>query len=145
MVSRFRGSFLFVALLNLLQRKARLAAALIGTAVPIVLLCMQIASLNAARVQVTRLYDDFEFDLVMVPSVYQFLVESGTFDRVRFTQARAVPGIEDTFSLNVDPNTWTDQATERRSSSPRRERRPASTGCAIRSTSTALIVTTSPG
>ena len=116
MFSRFQPSFLLVALSNLLQRKTRLAVALIGTGVPIVLLCLQIASLNAARVQVTRLYDDFDFDLAIVPSVYQFLVESGTFDRVRFTQARAVPGVAETFSLNVDPNNWTDEATDRRSS-----------------------------
>jgi putative ABC transport system permease protein len=107
---------LFVALANLTQHKMRLFVALAGTAVPIVLLALQIASLNAARIQVTRLYDDFRFDLVIVPSTYQFLVAGGTFDRVRFTQARAVPGVAGTFALNVDPNFWMDNSNERRSS-----------------------------
>lgn len=114
MLSRTRRC-LFIALANLFQRKARLLVALAGTGVPIVLLALQMASLNAARIQVTRLYDDFSFDLVLVPYTYQFLYASGTFDRVRFTQARAVEGVADTFALNIDPNFWTDVKTERRS------------------------------
>ena len=114
MLSRLRRC-LFIALANLVQRKARLIVALAGTGVPIVLLALQISSLNAARIQVTRLYDDFQFDMVLVPYTYQFLVEAGTFDRVRFTQARAIPGVADIFGLNIDPNFWTDVKTERRS------------------------------
>lgn len=115
MLSRIRRC-LFIALANLTQRKMRLLVALAGTGVPIVLLALQIASLNAARIQVTRLYDDFTFDLVLVPYTYQFLYAGGTFDRVRFNQARAVPGVADIFGLNVDTNQWTDLETMRSSS-----------------------------
>ncbi len=115
MLSRIRRC-LFIALANLTQRKMRLLVALAGTGVPIVLLALQIASLNAARIQVTRLYDDFTFDLVLVPYTYQFLYAGGTFDRVRFNQAHAVPGVADIFGLNVDTNRWTDLETMRSSS-----------------------------
>jgi putative ABC transport system permease protein len=107
-------SCLFVALANLVQHRTRLVVALIGTGVPIVLICLQMAVLDAARTQVTRLYGDFDFDLALIPSNYQFLYASGTFDRVRFTQARAVDGVAATFSLNVRASDWS-EANERRS------------------------------
>jgi putative ABC transport system permease protein len=109
-------SCLFVALANLAQHRTRLLVAIIGTGVPIVLIFLQLSVLGAARTQVTRLYDDFDFDLVMVPATYQFLYSGGTFDRVRFTQARAVEGVAGTFNLNIDSNDWTDKSNERRSS-----------------------------
>jgi putative ABC transport system permease protein len=106
-------SCLFVALANLLQHRTRLFVALIGTGVPIVLVCLQLAVLDAAREEVTRLYNDFGFDLALVPSAYQFLNGGATFDRVRFTQARAVDGVAATFSLNVRASNWTEDATKR--------------------------------
>ncbi len=105
----------FLAVSNLAQHPLRLLVALLGTAVPIVLLVMQMAVLDAVRVQVTRLYDYFAFDLVVLPPTYQFLAEGGTFDRVRLLQARAVPGVAETFNLNIDTDAWIDPATEQRS------------------------------
>lgn len=105
-----------MALANLAQHRTRLLVAIIGTGVPIVLIFLQMSVLGAARTQVTRLYDDFDFDLAMVPATYQFLYSGGTFDRVRFTQARAVEGVAATFSLNIDTDDWTDKSNERRSS-----------------------------
>jgi putative ABC transport system permease protein len=74
------------------------------------------AVLDAVRTQVTRLYDDFDFDVALVPANYQFLYSSGTFDRVRFTQARAVDGVAATFSLNIRATDWTDATNQRNSS-----------------------------
>lgn len=111
-LSRNRGCF-FVAIANLLQRRLRLVVALAGTAVPIVLLMMQIAFLNGAREQVTRFYDFFDFDLIVVSSEYQYLVESGDFPRVRLTQANAMPGVAETYAVNVASTLWTNNATER--------------------------------
>ena len=105
----------FLAISNLAQHPVRLLVALIGTAVPIILLVMQMAVLDAVRIQVTRLYDYFAFDLVVLPPTYQFLAEGGTFDRVRLLQARAIPGVAETFNLNIDSDAWIDPATEQRS------------------------------
>ena len=113
-LSRNRFAF-FLAVSNLTQHRMRLIVALIGTAVPIILLIMQMAVLDSVRIQVTRLYDYFAFDVVIVPPTYQFLFEGGTFDRVRLLQALAVPGVAEAFNLNIEADAWTDPVTEERS------------------------------
>ena len=113
-LSRNRGCF-FVALANLTQHRLRLVIAVLGTSVPIVLLLLQMAFLSGTRTQVTRFYDGFDFNIAVVASTYQFLVEGGTFDRVRLTQAHANPGVARTYSLNVASSNWTDKALDRRS------------------------------
>jgi putative ABC transport system permease protein len=109
------GYCLFVAFANLTQHRTRHLVAALGTAVPIVLLFFQFAFLDAARIQITRLYDYFDFELVLIPQTYQFLVEGGTFDRSRLAQARAIDGVGETFSLNIASTGWIEPTTERRS------------------------------
>ncbi|MEE8438164.1 MAG: ABC transporter permease [Micropepsaceae bacterium] len=96
-----------------MQRRLRLVVALAGTAVPIVLLLMQMAFLSGARLQVTRFYEAFNFDIAIISSDYQFLVEGGAVDRVRLTQANALPEVVDTFAINIGNSRWTNKATER--------------------------------
>jgi putative ABC transport system permease protein len=74
------------------------------------------AFLEATRLQVTRLYDKFDFDLVLIPLEYQFLAESGTFDRARLVQAGAFDGVAETFSLNIGNGNWVEGTSERASS-----------------------------
>lgn len=101
---------------NLLQHRTRLYVAIAGVGVAIFLLLMQIAFLHGVRVEATRLYDDFDFDLAIVPVTYQFLYSGGSFDRVRLTQARADSGVADAFGLNIGVSRWTDEETKLRSS-----------------------------
>jgi putative ABC transport system permease protein len=112
---RNRGC-LFVAIANLMQHRRRRLVAILGTAVPILLLFFQIAFLHAARTQVTRLYDDFDFDLAVIPQSYEFLFQSGTFDRSRLMQARALDGVADTYRINIGSASWIENDTGRRSS-----------------------------
>jgi putative ABC transport system permease protein len=109
-------SCLFVAVSNLAEHKVRLVVALVGTAVPILLLVLQIAFLQGARFEVTRLYQDFRFDLALVPRSYEFLMSNGTLDRVRLSEAAALGPVAATYGLNVTPSYWLDKATQRRSS-----------------------------
>lgn|GEM_PF-2417710 len=107
---------LALAFANLTQHRTRLYVALSGIGVAIVLLLMQIAFLNGVRVEATRLYDAFDFDLAVVPVTYQFLYSGGVFDRVRLTQAQADRSVRDAFGLNIGVSRWTDEATRQRSS-----------------------------
>ncbi len=107
---------LSLAASNLGQHKTRLYVALAGIGVAILLLLLQIAFLHGVRVEATRLYDDFDFDLAVVPVTYQFLYSGGAFDRVRLTQARADRDVTQTFSLNVGVSRWVDEDTNQRSS-----------------------------
>jgi putative ABC transport system permease protein len=97
-----------VAAANLLQQRLRLATALSGIAVALLLLLLQISVLEAARAKVTALYDDFNFDLAIVPDTYQFLLSFDTINRVDLEIARATGDIVDTFGLNVENVHWTE-------------------------------------
>jgi len=102
-----------IATANLLQLRMRFVIAVAGTAMPILLLLLQLALVQAVRTEVTRLYNAFDFDLVLVPATYEYMFSNGSFDRVRLAQARAVEGVADTFSLNVVGGAWTDQDFQR--------------------------------
>jgi len=107
---------LSLAASNLLQHRTRLYVALSGIGVAILLLLLQIAFLQGVRVEATRLYDDFTFDLAVVPVTYQFLYSGGSFDRVRLTQAQADKDVTDAFGLNIGVSRWVDEGSEQRSS-----------------------------
>ncbi len=97
---------IIVAGSNLLQHRLRLVSALAGVAVALFLLTLQISVLDAAKVKVTQLYDDFNFDLAAVPDTYQFLLNFETIDRVVLDQARATGDVSQAFGLNVDVVHW---------------------------------------
>lgn len=99
-------SCIVVAGSNLLQHRFRLVAALAGVAVALFLLTLQISILDAAKVKVTQLYNDFNFDLAAVPDTYQFLLNFETIDRVVLDQARATGDVSQAFGLNVDVVHW---------------------------------------
>jgi putative ABC transport system permease protein len=92
-----------MALANLLQDRRRLLAAIGGVAVALFLLLLQIAVLDGARLKVTQLFDDFDFDLAVVPDSYQFLLSFDTVDRVALSAAEATDGVAETFGLNAEP------------------------------------------
>lgn len=102
------GSCVSIAAANLLQHRMRLIAALSGIAVALLLLLLQISILEAARAKVTALYDDFNFDLAILPDTYEFLLSGGSIDRVDLEIARATGDVLDTYGLNVENAHWTE-------------------------------------
>ncbi len=92
-----------IAFANLVQDRKRLATAIGGVAVALFLLLLQIAILDGARDKVTLLFDDFDFDLAMVPDTYQFLMSFDTLDRVTLSSAEGTEGVAETFGLNAVP------------------------------------------
>ncbi len=102
-----------IAAANLLQQRLRFVVAVAGTAMPILLLLLQLALVQAVRKEVTLLYRSFDFDLVLAPVTYEYMFSGGVFDRLRLSQARAVEGVADGFSLNVDGGAWTGQDQRR--------------------------------
>lgn len=97
---------------NLTSNRRRFLIALTGTAMPILLLFLQMALLNGVRTEVTRLYNDFDFDIAIIPSTYQFLYSASTFDVIRMEEARAVPGVAKTSILNIAGGSWMDETAK---------------------------------
>ena len=91
------------AFANLTQHRPRLLAALGGVAVALFLLLLQVAVLNAASTKVTALFDDFKFDMAIVPDTYQFLLSFDSLSRVTLNEAGATRGVAATFGLNAVP------------------------------------------
>ena len=97
---------------NLASNRRRFLIAVTGTAMPILLLFLQMALLNGVRTEVTRLYNDFDFDIAIIPSTYQFLYSASTFDVIRMEEARAAPGVAKTSVLNIAGGSWMDETTK---------------------------------
>lgn len=99
-----------VAAANLVQNRVRFLVAVSGAAMPIILLFLQMALLQAVGSQVNRLYSFFDFDLAIVPATYEYLYSGSTFDTSIMSEAAAMHGVADTFILNVASAAWsTDQ------------------------------------
>jgi putative ABC transport system permease protein len=110
---RHLNDCIVIASANLLQQRARFVVAMAGAAMPILLLLLQLALVQAVRKEVTLLYRAFDFDLVLVPVTYEYMFSSGVFDRLRLAQTRAIDGVADSFGLNVNGGAWTGQDLRR--------------------------------
>jgi putative ABC transport system permease protein len=104
---------LTVAVANLFDQRARFFAAAAGVAVALFLLLLQFSILHAVREKVTAVYDDFNFDIAIVPDSYQFLMTFDTVDRIVLNIARATGEVADTYGLNVDVVHWKQLPSER--------------------------------
>ena len=105
-----------LAAANLLHRKLRLWVALGGTGVALLLILLQVAFLQSVQTKVTSIYDLFDFDIAVVPAAYQIIYYSGTLDRARLAQARAVAGVADGVGFNIASSDWTSLPSRRQSS-----------------------------
>jgi putative ABC transport system permease protein len=105
-----------MAFANLAQYRVRLSVALLGTAVALLLLLLQVSFLTAIRTQATAVYDLLDFDIALVPGTYQTLIYTGAIDRVRLSQAGSVEGVSASAALNIGSAGWTALPSRRRSS-----------------------------
>src|SRR5215472_10096185 len=97
---------------NLLHNKVRTTVAVVGVAVPIVLVFMQLGLYEACLAGATRLYDVLDFDLVLVSAAYQALGETGGFPRNRLAQARAARGVQEVTPLYIGFLGWRNPDTQ---------------------------------
>jgi putative ABC transport system permease protein len=113
---RFAGACFTFAMANLMMHRIRLTLALVGTGAALLVLLLQVAFLEAVRAKVTSIYDLFDFDIAIVPAAYQIVYYSGTLDRVRLAQARAVVGVADAAAFDIASSDWTSLPSERQTS-----------------------------
>lgn len=110
-------SCISVAAANLLEQRLRLLAALSGITVALFLLLLQISILEAARAKVVALFNDFNFDLVVVPDTYQFLLSFDTLDRIVLNIAQGTGDVSATFGLNDHMVHWVQLPSKQSSNS----------------------------
>ncbi|HUY36879.1 MAG TPA: ABC transporter permease DevC [Pirellulales bacterium] len=95
-----------LAWLNLLHDKTRASVAVAGVAFAVVLVLMQLGFLGAARRTATQVYEQLDFDLLLVSRQYFYLSKAGTFPRARLYQALSAQGVAGAKPLYVGFNYW---------------------------------------
>jgi putative ABC transport system permease protein len=100
---------------NLASNRRRFLIAVAGATMPILLLFLQLALLDGVRTEVTKLYSDFDFDIAIIPSTYEFLYSASTFNIIRMEEARAAPGVAKTLVLNIAGASWMNEKTKQTS------------------------------
>src|SRR5437764_5656467 len=82
------------SLINLLHNKARTIVAFAGITFAIILIFMQLGFFGAVVKNAIIIYDNMNFDILIVSKKYVAFIEPGAFPRARLAQALAVPGVE---------------------------------------------------
>lgn len=95
-----------LALLNLLHDKTRTLVAIAGVSFAVVLVLMQLGFLNSVRLTATEVYDQLNFDVVLVSPRYLYISKAGEFPRTRLFLAESTPGVADVRPLYLGFNFW---------------------------------------
>ncbi len=100
-----------IAWFNSIEKPRRTATAVGGMAFALLLIFMQAGFLGAARTNVSIIYAALDGDIVIHSRAYLTLPRSEPFDRLRLTQAIAVPGISSITRVMVDSFGWRNAKT----------------------------------
>jgi putative ABC transport system permease protein len=95
-----------LAYANLVQQKSRTGVALAGVATAVTLVFMQLGFRGAVEKTATRLYDQLDFDLLLVSKEYVDINHASGFPRSRLEQAESVGGVVRAVPAYVGFNVW---------------------------------------
>lgn len=99
-----------LALLNLVHDKTRTLVAVAGVAFAVVLVLMQMGFLNSVRLTASQIYDQLDFELVLVSPQYLHISKAGEFPRTRIFQAAQAAGVADVRPVYFGFNYWLNQS-----------------------------------
>jgi putative ABC transport system permease protein len=95
-----------LAWLNLTHQKKRTLVAVAGVSFAALLVFLQLGFYGAALGTATLIYDQLDFDIVLVSPQYIDINRPGTFPADRLSQSLAAPGVEFAAPLWVSPAAW---------------------------------------
>jgi putative ABC transport system permease protein len=102
-----------LAWLNLVHHKRRTAVAAAGVAVAVVLIFMQLGGYGAAEAAATIVYDELNFDVLLVSAQYVDFYHPGTVPRGVTYLPLGVPGVRKVMPLYVGSALWRNPDTGR--------------------------------
>lgn len=91
---------------NLAHQKTRTLVAVAGIAFAMVLIFMQLGFRAAMEATATMIYDQIDFDVLIVSRKYQNFTRPGGFSQRRLFLAAGVPGVERVQPLYLGVNFW---------------------------------------
>ncbi len=92
--------------LHLLHRTGRSLVAASGVAFAVILLFMQLGFRGGVDRTATLLFDQLQFDLIIVSSEYEDLSRTAAFPRLRLAQAFAAEGVVDILPVSMGFAEW---------------------------------------
>lgn len=111
-----------LAWLNLTQQRVRTFVSLVGVAFAVLLLFMQLGFLDAVGNTASLVYDQLDFDLLILSREYISLANPAAFSRDRLGQARGIPGVESVWPVTAVLGEWRDpRANKSDPDGPRRQ------------------------
>ena len=107
---------------NLTHQRVRTFVSLVGVGFAVLLVFMQLGFLGAVSTTANLIYDQLDFDVMILSKEYVSLNESSSFPRARLSQARAAAGVESAWPLTTSLGLWRDPRTvpDEDSDAPRR-------------------------
>ena len=105
---------------NLLHDKLRMLVATAGVTFAVVLVLMQLGFYGAVKRTATTIYDQLDFDVLLLSPDYLHLSKAGTLPLVRLVQAERVEGVESVRPLYLGFNLWLNRPAGRRTQAERR-------------------------
>lgn len=97
-----------VAVANLKQGAIRTTASIAGVMIAVLLMLMQFGFLGAVQTAATLLYDQFDFDLMVLPGEYREMLHPGSVERSRLAEAHSVPGVASVYPVWLSVGMWRD-------------------------------------
>ncbi len=91
---------------NVLHGGARSLVAVMGIALAVVMVLLQLGFLEAVRVTAAVNYNQLDFDIALLSVQFEHFYDPGEFPRERLVQARAVPGVSAARPLWARMNLW---------------------------------------
>lgn len=101
-----------LTLLNLMHQPVRTLWALAGVSVAAIMILMQLGFLGSVKATATLLYDQLNFDVLLVSSEYIDLNRARSFPPAYLQQAQAVSGARSAVPVRIGYNLWKDPADE---------------------------------
>jgi len=98
---------------NLVHDRLRLAIAVTGVAISIILVFMQFGFHGTVEGTATVIYKNLDFDIALRSPDYHHLAEAGFFPKDRLHQAASVEGVEFVRPFSVGVQVWTLPKSER--------------------------------
>ncbi len=92
--------------LHLLHQTGRSLVAAAGVAFAVILLFMQLGFRGGVDRTATLLFDQLQFDLIIVSSEYEDLSRTAAFPRLRLAQALAAKGVTDVIPVSMGFAEW---------------------------------------
>jgi putative ABC transport system permease protein len=91
---------------NLFHNKVRTLVGVAGIAFAVILIFLQLGFLGSAEANATLIYDQLDFDLVLLSPDYVQFSQPGSFPRARLANLRSRPGVASAYPLYLTFEYW---------------------------------------